>query len=94
MTDPLIASLMSLADAVDARVRPAGWTYQRILGGVRWVGPDGRMVEVDEVPGDLHPRVVTATNGRDWLTLRVVTADPARVICTLDDWHVLPGGER
>ena len=96
MTDPLIASLMSLADAVDARVRPAGWLYERDEAGTRWVEPGGaREVPVDEIPGEPYGRCVTGTNGREVVNIRAVgDTNPDRVIRTLDDWHVLPGGER
>ena len=96
---PLIASLLSLAAAVEARVRPAGWVRVRDEydpDAVRWMEPgSAREVYVDEIPGEPTGRVVTATNGREWITIRAVgDTDPARVIATLDVWGVLPGGER
>ena len=52
-------------------------------------------IEVEFKPCGCGVLVGEECDCAEWVTSRCVgDTDPARVIATLDLWHVLPGGER
>lgn len=102
MTAPVRAATLvqTMSAAMHRRLRNAGWRYDRDaqLGRERWIEQtltDGRLdlreVRVDELPGVPGGRVVEGFNGHERILVRCVEdTEPALVLRTLDDWHVVP----